>query len=343
MIDLSIIVTIYNGEKSLEKCLHSILSQKAERMEVICVNDGSTDASAQLLARIAGSDDRIRLIEQENRGVWYARENGWKSAAGKWITFVDCDDTVKDGMYSAMLEIGESNAEIDFVVCGFNRVNADTEQIYATQMTCWGKRIMDCRDDDTFLLAVNPSMCNKLFRRELFEKAVVLQTAPRIMEDLIFSASVYPICRKVAFTDAAFYQYYDQQNSVTKSIGRRDIETAKTALLVLKEFFDMTWPERKDLLANLIFLHLGVGMLVNYNETARSAALFQAHRNVRRYLNHYFPEWKTHTRFRLRNVRRVPQIFKFYLVFWIYRTPLFVAAVQAYHLLCRLFHIEAKW
>lgn len=287
---LSIVVTVYNGENTLEKCLYSIYRQTFDNYELICVDDGSTDQSLEILKREASINAKIKVIHQNNAGVWFARKRGIQEAAGEWVGFVDCDDTVEEDMYQKMLLISKQDKDIGMVVCGFHKVDAQTSQIYATQMTSFGKQTIDTRGNQGFLAAVNPAMWNKIFRLEDVKHAIELDKAPRIMEDLIFISSILPVFRKVAFTDQTFYQYYNHKNSATKTIGYQDILSAKEALVTLRDFWNDKYQDH-TLLELLVFLHLGIAMTINYNQPeGRNRVLIW--KEIIGYLDREFPLWK---------------------------------------------------
>ena len=95
MVKISIIVPVYNTEPYLEQCLDSIINQTLEDIEIICVNDGSTDNSLSVLEEYASKDNRIKIINQENEGPGFARNNGLKSVNGEYVLFVDSDDWIE--------------------------------------------------------------------------------------------------------------------------------------------------------------------------------------------------------------------------------------------------------
>ena len=116
---VSIIVPVYNCERFLPECIDSLLAQTYENIEIICVNDGSTDKSSQLLANYATKDNRIHLISQENAGPGPARNRGIELATGEYITFFDADDWCKPSLVeSAVKRIDETQA--DMVVLPYN-------------------------------------------------------------------------------------------------------------------------------------------------------------------------------------------------------------------------------
>ena len=101
---LSVVVPVYNVENYLSKCLDSILKQTLEDIEIICVNDGSTDGSANILQDYKKKDPRIIVLEQENQGLGAARNTGIRTARGEYIGFVDSDDFIEPTMYEKLYE-----------------------------------------------------------------------------------------------------------------------------------------------------------------------------------------------------------------------------------------------
>ena len=101
---ISIIIPVYNGEQHLERCVRSVLNQTYRKLEIILVNDGSTDGTAALCDRLATEDARIRVIHQENGGVSAARNAGLDAATGRFIGFVDADDTISEDTYESAFQ-----------------------------------------------------------------------------------------------------------------------------------------------------------------------------------------------------------------------------------------------
>ena len=102
---ISVIVPAYNAEKTIERCLKSILKQTYHNLEVIVVNDGSKDSTELILSRIEKNDVRVHLITIENGGVSHARNVGIDNASGEYITFVDSDDYIDEEMYTSLMEL----------------------------------------------------------------------------------------------------------------------------------------------------------------------------------------------------------------------------------------------
>lgn len=125
---ISVIIPVYNVEKYLHRCLDSVIEQTYKNLEVILIDDGSTDHSGEICDDYAAKDVRIHVIHQENQGVSAARNKGLDTAKGEYIAFVDSDDYILPEMYAKMLEcIIENN--VDFCVCQWQYEYADGRQV----------------------------------------------------------------------------------------------------------------------------------------------------------------------------------------------------------------------
>ena len=113
---ISVIIPVYNVEKYLSQCLDSILNQTFKDFECICVNDGSTDKSLAILQEYVNKDDRIKIINQENKGLSGARNSALKIVNGKYITFIDSDDFVTIDYLEKLINIAEKE-DSDIVYC----------------------------------------------------------------------------------------------------------------------------------------------------------------------------------------------------------------------------------
>ena len=125
---LSVIVPVYNGEKYIKDCLESIINQTYKDLQIIVVNDGSTDNTEAIVGEIADKDSRVQLINKENGGVSSARNVGLEYVNKDCITFVDDDDTLDLDMYEILMKYAEYN-EYDIVHCGYKRINDETVKL----------------------------------------------------------------------------------------------------------------------------------------------------------------------------------------------------------------------
>ena len=108
MAELSIIVPVYNNKNYLMQCIDSIINQKLRDIEIILVDDGSTDGSGAICDKYCDLDERIQLIHQENRGCLYARLQGLKESSGEYVGFVDSDDYIASDMYELLMYVAKT-------------------------------------------------------------------------------------------------------------------------------------------------------------------------------------------------------------------------------------------
>ena len=138
---VTVIVPVYNTEKYLPRCVESLMAQTLKELEIIFVDDGSTDSSGRLCDEYASKDNRIHVIHKPNGGVAAARQTGLEAAAGKYVIWADSDDWVEVDMYEKLYQKAQS-AQADLTVCGFIYEYKDgirefvTERVLSTKKEC---------------------------------------------------------------------------------------------------------------------------------------------------------------------------------------------------------------
>lgn len=155
---VSIIVPVYNCEDKIAVCLNSIINQSYENIEIICINDGSSDNSLSIINKICQNDSRVKGINSEHRGVSFARNLGIKNASGKYLMFCDADDTV-DTNWISKLVLGDAN----YSLCSyFSRPKIKNS---------WVKKYSDCIEEilENYLFTCR-SVCTKCFDAEIVKK-----------------------------------------------------------------------------------------------------------------------------------------------------------------------------
>lgn len=161
---VSVIVPVYNSEKYIEKCLRSILGQTYGELEIILINDGSTDHSKDILEKYAAQDKRIKIVNQENQGVAVARNMGLDNADGDYILYVDSDDWIESNMIARLVELSK---DVDIVYCGNdNAISSDTAKKQDTIETeLWKHDKIICEFVKHRM--ISGMLWNKLIRRNL--------------------------------------------------------------------------------------------------------------------------------------------------------------------------------
>ena len=214
---ISVVVPVYNVTKDLPRCLDSILAQSYPNIELIAVDDGSSDESGTILDKYAQLHPNIRVIHQENGGATSARLRGVAEASGEWIGFVDGDDEIEPDMYERLLRNAlEYGAEISH--CGYQMIFADGRVNYFHNT---GRVIeQDKKQGLVDLLdgsVVEPGLWNKLYKRELFQNiGQQMDSSIRINEDLLMNFLLFARAEKSVFEDFCPYHYIVRQNSVSR-------------------------------------------------------------------------------------------------------------------------------
>ena len=233
---ISVIVPVYNVEEYLEECLESISHQTYADIEVILVNDGSTDGSIEICKQYCQEDPRFHLINQKNQGQSVARNNGVVVSKGEFITFVDSDDIVRVDMLDQLMNY--MSDEIDIVECD------KTEDIqYLNEK---GKDIQVKEFDSNEALykcfnhAVSWSPVAKLYRREIVEKIPFLENL--IYEDFytgIVSLKYIHKMRKIDYI--GYYYRYHTSSTMNQTYSEKNLDIFKVGEKLLNEFREDDW------------------------------------------------------------------------------------------------------
>ena len=159
---VTIVVPVYNVKLYLLRCLESLVTQTHRTLEIILVNDGSTDGSEAICKEWVKRDDRIRLIEQENQGLGEARNKGLSLAQGKYVAFVDSDDWVQAEFIESMLVVAEKN-QAELIVCNYQKVyGAQDKYVYKPEkMKLTPNCDLSVQGDRSLLIYIGTLVWNK--------------------------------------------------------------------------------------------------------------------------------------------------------------------------------------
>ena len=221
---VSIIVPAYNIESYIGRCLESILNQSHKKIEILVIDDGSTDGTWNVIKHYAAKDQRIVAMHKENGGVSSTRRVGLEHAQGEYIGFVDGDDYVEPEMYEHLLMNAlKYNADISH--CGYRMIYPDGHIDYY-----YGTEQLRIQDHETALLdlllgeQIEPSLCNKLFHQktlsELLESSHWNEDI-RINEDLLLNYYLFKQSNASVYEDKAFYHYILRKGSAATSKKER--------------------------------------------------------------------------------------------------------------------------
>lgn len=205
MIKISVIVPVYNSEKTLKKCLNSILNQTLKELEIILINDGSKDQSHKICKKYAEKDKRIVYINKKNEGCSIARNTAINIIKGKYITFVDSDDYLECEMYEEMYTIGEKNNS-DIVVTGFRILDAEYNLVKMIRPITYFNKMDYLKKTNKCL----NSPCNKLYKKELIlENDIFFPLNTQMGEDLVFNVKSFYFAKQINVINKCYYNYYN--------------------------------------------------------------------------------------------------------------------------------------
>ena len=238
---VSVIVPVYNAGEHLWPCLESIRRQSYTRLEVLLVNDGSTDGSLAVCEQFEAEDPRFKVIDQPNGGVSAARSHALRAAKGEYVQFVDADDRLPHDATEILVTAGEKKGA-DLVVAHFYRVIEDK----TARRGHIKKELYMNRADYAEWMCKAPAkyyygvLWNKLYRRAIVEKHVMeFDETVSWCEDFLFNLEYLRYCRLIAAIPKPVYYYYKREGSlVTSGITlRRTIEMKRTTFAYYKDLY----------------------------------------------------------------------------------------------------------
>ena len=218
---ISVVIPAYNVEEYIVKCVNSVLTQTYKKLEVIVVNDGSTDDTVKLIKNFF-DDPRLILINQNNAGVTAARNNGIDAATGELITFVDSDDWLEPVMYEKLYTV-ITQANTDVAICDYNLVyNDHIKQKYSNM----NEEIVDIQAPDYFLKYCccekpNNYIWTRLYKTDIIRKSGVRFENYKLGDDTLFNFKLLPYMKKAAHISSSLYNYLQRYDSNVYTVAKK--------------------------------------------------------------------------------------------------------------------------
>lgn len=241
-VKVSIIIPVYNKEEYIEKCLQSVFAQTLQDIEIIIIDDGSTDNSAEICKRYL-SDSRVRYIFKHNEGLAAARQDGIEYSTGEYIGFVDSDDWIEPEMFLRMYNVATSN-NADVVMCGMYKDESQKTSEYLLHGVYNKSQIENIiipgflgeLTDQGIPYIINYSNCTKLFlRKTIIENQAFFDKEILLSEDLPFSIRTALSARiYVSICNEYYYHYRLDHNEVSLSRGYKKDFWKKYEMLIQK-------------------------------------------------------------------------------------------------------------
>ena len=235
---ISVIIPVYNSELYLKECLDSVINQTYKKIEIICVDDGSTDHALDILNFYQKKDSRIKVFTQENSGPSAARNKALDMAKGDYISFVDSDDFLKPDTYSTLIEYATQERSWDLIIFGGNIVG-ERNTYFEEKLSTEYREYLDCKPGTVVFgeKAARPFLWLHFFKRELLEKPEKIRFMEDINlgEDQIFEFEYIPRAKNVLVLDKKFYNYRIENNaSLMQLYNNRRIKKTECHFTIIK-------------------------------------------------------------------------------------------------------------
>jgi len=238
---VSVVVPVYNASLYLEDCIKSILNQTYSNIEILLINDGSTDNSGHICESYSKVDNRIKVVHQQNSGPSIARNNGIQKASGEFIQFVDSDDQLEPYTIERLIESVQNSVEM--VICGFKTINYYKNKRITKEFI---PSIDGIFDNNEFMQnfgilykeSLLHSQCNKLYRKSVLEKYNIrFQEGVSFGEDLLFNIDYLKVCKHIAVIKDLLYFYliFNNNQSLSKIFRENFLEDKKIMFIRVRD------------------------------------------------------------------------------------------------------------
>ena len=244
---ISVIVPVYNVERYLAQCLDSILVQTFSNIEIICVNDGSTDNSRKILENYKNRDSRIKIVDKKNGGLSSARNAGMKVATGEFYSFIDSDDWVEPTMLEKLYN-SATTFNSDIVICAVHQYDETNQKLddsnpYYTLGyfdETFDNRAFSYKDVKPFIMDVCVMAWNKLYRKSLVDKYNAEFPDGLIFEDGPFFFSIFFKTQRVTIVrDFLYYYRINRKNSIIQKAGKKFLNVIDVVELMYSKIKDI--------------------------------------------------------------------------------------------------------
>lgn len=229
---ISVVIPVYNAEQYIERSIESVLNQSYEPIQIVVVDDGSTDGSVRVAEGFR--DNRIKIVCQENQGAFMARLAGVRASDGELIGFVDSDDCIDREMYSRLYHnLERFGADISH--CGYRMIRKDVERLY------YGTGVVVEQEHDAGLRDllegkfIEPTLCTKLYRKYLFD-GISISERIDVLEDLLMNFLLFSRAKKSIYEDVVLYSYLKREQSSGVRSREKELEDYRIGISVLRSY-----------------------------------------------------------------------------------------------------------
>lgn len=281
---ISIIIPSYNEEKNISRCLDSVLNQTFTDFEVLCVDDGSTDKTFDIIKKYSEKDGRIIPLKNPGKGVSSARNYGIDNSKGEYIGFVDSDDFIQPQMYEFLYRaLTENNC--DFSVCRYGKTSEIKEKSFEYKVENFSPENFISFTDSDFTLnneLIFSSACTKLISKKFLNKTRFKKF--KIGEDTVFNSELYSKSNNSVFVNSELYTYYVNIESVSFT----ELWHEKWFDLLETRFISYDLLNRKNEVLSSFYLERGMKFLLSYRFNLKDSP---NEKNFKKPLKKYFRKY----------------------------------------------------
>lgn len=235
---VSLIIPVYNVEKYLKKCLDSAITQTLTEIEIIVVNDGSTDGSLSIINAYASRDQRIKVVSQENCGLGAARNAGIRIAQGEYLAFMDSDDWVEPDFLEKMY-VTACYRNVDIVICNHVKTYEELWEFkngrHLKADVYTGHEAMKKIISDS---VIQSFAWDKLYKRTLFTLNDIYYPKSLYFEDMATTFKVFYYAKTVGVIDDCLYHYLQRKGSISRKMSPRRVFDNITVIAMMREFLE---------------------------------------------------------------------------------------------------------
>lgn len=289
---ISVIVPVYNVESYIYKSIKSICDQTYKNIEIILVDDGSTDKSYQICEQLRSEDERIKLITQANQGVSKARNVGINNSNGKYIYFMDADDYIEKDMLENMYNIYQKN-KTDIVICGYyfetqkkykvDRYEVKYKEVYYKDREELMNDFVKLWDSSLMY-----NIWNKLYKRDLIFENGLIFPEYKMGEDLEFNNKYVELCKSAYVLDKCYYHYIrEREESATTKYIKNWFDIRREESERLRKYFcdlNIYNDEGKEYLSRR-YIERVIGCIENEFNISNNSSISQRSKEIKKILN----------------------------------------------------------
>lgn len=281
MIKFSVVIPVYNSSNYLKKCLESLVNQTFNDIEIICINDGSTDDSKNIIEKYKKKYNNIKLYNITNHGQSYARNYGLSKAKGKYISFIDSDDYVDENMFNKLNEFLNDN-NYDIVMFDYTTVTTDNKVLFTKEFDCVNDKNVSYKE----YLFSDPCPWNKIYKKNFLDKIGFKLPEGIIYEDYCYIPTLVKYSPYIAHFKDKLYYYVYSTVSTTRNDEYKEkyADLIKATNILYDSFIGTDYMEEICFIIYYHYLYLGSLNFYKFHK-------FDKIDKISRFMQDKFPKW----------------------------------------------------